>query len=416
MKRADSLSFSGIVLVAVAVYGAGVWLHLPYGGGHVYSDIITVFQTRLCQSFPCSVPAPYAQAFVEYPVLTGFFMYAMGSLGGLLPGNQLSNYYNLTWLALLVPTLLLVRELYLIARMRGVRQGRVLWFYVATPTFLIMILLNWYVIGTFFAVAGIRQYLLGRKKLSGALMGLSAAANLVTAAPAVGLMLSERRFREAARLGGVAGAVYGAINLPVYLANPSNWIAFWTYQSGWYIEGSWLEAFFFSDVWTPLRHAASIAVFTCTFSMVLILRYELKERDPVTLAFLVTFAFVFSTYVYTPQMNVMVLPFFVMLPIPSRYGEFLAFDLLNAGIIVIGFSEVLLPFGITYHFQQFGQYSPNQWMAIIRSLWVGKFFAYDGIIKPYFRSPAGTTSIISPPKLSGAAALSDEPPSFRKEG
>jgi hypothetical protein len=254
-----------------------------------------------------------------------------------------------------------------------------------------MILLNWYVIGTFFAVAGIRQFLLGKKKAAGALMGLSAASNLVTAAPAVGLMLSERRFKDAFRLAGAAAAVYGAINIPVFLLNPSNWLAFWTYQSNWYAEGSWMLMFI--DDSSPLRHAISISVFVVLFSLVLLVRFRLKERDPVRLAFLATFAFVFSSYVYTPQMNVMLLPFFVILLMPSHYVEFLAFDLLNAGVIVVGFSQVLLPLGITYSVAQFGFYSPNQWMAIIRSFWLGKFLVYDGLLKPYFTVGRTQTSL-----------------------
>ncbi len=390
MKRPTSLSLRAILIAAVLLYGVGVWLHIPYGGGHVYSDIVTVFQNRECH-VTCTLPVPYVQGFVEYPVLTAFFMYAMGALGEHLPGALLTNYYTLTWIALLAPTLLLVRELYLLARMRGVKVGRVLWFYVATPTFLIMILLNWYVIGTFFAVAGIRQFLLGKKKAAGALMGLSAASNLVTAAPAVGLMLSERRFNDAFRLAGAAGAVYGAINVPVFLLNPSNWLAFWTYQTNWYAEGSWMLMFI--DDSSPLRHVISMFAFVVLFSLVLVVRFRFKERDPVRLAFLATFVFVFSSYVYTPQMSVMLLPFFVILLMPSYYVEFLAFDLLNAGVIVVGFSQVLLPLGITYSVAQFGFYSPNQWMAIIRSFWLGKFLVYDGLLKPYFAVGRTQTSL-----------------------
>ena len=32
--------------IALGLFAASVWLHLPYGGGHVYSDIVSVFQVR----------------------------------------------------------------------------------------------------------------------------------------------------------------------------------------------------------------------------------------------------------------------------------------------------------------------------------------------------------------------------------
>jgi hypothetical protein len=34
--------------VTAAVFLIGVWLHIPYGGGHIYSDIPTLFQIREC--------------------------------------------------------------------------------------------------------------------------------------------------------------------------------------------------------------------------------------------------------------------------------------------------------------------------------------------------------------------------------
>ena len=87
MKRV--FSFEAIIVIAVALYCVGVWLHIPYGGGKVYSDIVTVFQSRECTSV-CSwpVPLPYVQAFVEYPIGTAFFMYAMALFGSLFPGQR----------------------------------------------------------------------------------------------------------------------------------------------------------------------------------------------------------------------------------------------------------------------------------------------------------------------------------------
>jgi hypothetical protein len=95
------------------------------------------------------------------------------------------------------------------------------------------------------------------------------------------------------------------------------------------------------------------------------------------------FGYTFATYIYTPQMNLILLPFFVLLPV-SRYKEFLAFDALNASIIILGFSEVLAPFGILYS----GYFHPSSsvnylsavfWIEVVRSLWQGKFALVNGI-------------------------------------
>ena len=96
------------------------------------------------------------------------------------------------------------------------------------------------------------------------------------------------------------------------------------------------------------------------------------------------FAFLFSTYVCTPQMNLALLPFFVLLPaLTKRYTEFLAFEIVNALVIVWGFSAPLAFLGINIYMP--AQYrpiwvSPVQFLAVLRSLWIGKFVIVDGLI------------------------------------
>ncbi len=80
-------------------------------------------------------------------------------------------------------------------------------------------------------------------------------------------------------------------------------------------------------------------------------------------------------------MNLILLPFFALAPIAKRYWEFLAFDILTTTIIVVGFSQPLQIVGITYSLDQFTYFSPVQWMAIIRSVWLGKFLLWDGVRK-----------------------------------
>lgn len=379
MRRSEAVGSLG--LIAAGLYVAAVWFHIPYGGGHVYSDLVTVFQVRECFIPSCVPPVPYAQSFIEYPVITSFFIYAMGSLGHLVPGPILYNYYWFSCIALALPTWVLIEELRRIARMRGVASdGRLLLFFIATPTFLFVLLVNWYIIGTCLTVAAIRLHLEGRRKVSGLLVGLSAAANLVTAIPLAGLLLSESRVRRVIPTLGAALAAYASVNLPAYLLSPERWLQFWQYQYGWYIEDSWMELFI--GVYSPWRHIVPLFVFGTLGVAVLFLRFRLRLSDPLLLCFLATFSFVFSNYVYTPQMNVLLLPFIVLLPatFPS-YGEFILFDTLNALIVLIGFSQVLEPLGILYSVKAFGLESPIQLLAVARSLWVGKLAVYNGFWK-----------------------------------
>src|SRR5580700_6111383 len=84
-SHARPLSNYDIYLLAGVLYTVGVWLHIPYGGGHIYSDIPTVFQIRECSGTGLSIP--YVSGFIEYPVIVSGFIYLMGVLGGSLPGS-----------------------------------------------------------------------------------------------------------------------------------------------------------------------------------------------------------------------------------------------------------------------------------------------------------------------------------------
>jgi hypothetical protein len=366
-----------VLLMALLIYAIGVWLHIPYGGGHIYSDIVSVFQSQLLQPNFSATNIPYVNTFVEYPVLVSMFIYLMGLLGSVLPVPILNGYYLASAAFLAIPSVLLVDETMKVGRLVGADEHRVLKYVVVTPTFLFLLLVNWYMIGVYFTMLGLRMFLEGRRTFSAILYGVSAASNMVTAAPAIGLLFSLGSPKEAVKFAGAVGLTFLALNAPFVIINPQLWISYWQFQSSWYIEGSWMLAFL--SLWSPLRHIVFPVLAVTLLGAILILSRTRRARDPLTLAWLSTFALLFSSYVFTPQMNLILLPFFALVPIARRYWEFLAFDILTAAIIVVGFSQPLQIVGITYSIDQFTYFSVVQWMTIIRSVWLGKFLLWDGI-------------------------------------
>ena len=364
-----------LYFVTAIFFLVGVWLHIPYGGGHIFSDIPTVFQGRECGG--TCITIPYVNGFLEYPVVVSGFIYSMGTIATILPGPILDTYYYLTVAFLAIPTFLLVRETSKIAEMRGYSDRRVVAYLVATPSFLFMVLLSWYVIGVYFAMFGLRSFLQGKYTTSGILLGLSASSNLVTAAPAMGMFLAAGGMRNKAAFLVSALACYSAINLPFVAVNSSLWVMFWQFHTNWYIEGSWMLAFLTSE--SPLRHYVFPALLLSLFAVVSWVSLK-RTKDAVTLSWLTTFAFLFSTYVFTPQMNLMLLPFFAITPIVKRYWEFLAFDVINSLFVVMGFSQILLVFGLTYQFDVVSYLAPVRWLAIVRSIWLGKMILFDGLL------------------------------------
>jgi hypothetical protein len=384
-------SFAAVVYsTAVALYLLGVWLHAPYGGGHIYSDITYVFKARECLKFPpqygeyvvvekgCTLTVPYLKSFIEYPVITAMFLFGNAVLGGMVAGNLTTNYYLFSAFFLSIPTMLAVRELLKIIEMRRIPRNRILWYFLITPTFIYMTLLNWYIIGVCFTLAGMRKYLEGRTTASGVLFGLSAASNFVTAAPAFGLLFPSRGVRERAILAASALGTYAAINAPFIVLNSKMWFASFAYVYNWNIEDSWMQAIL-PSLYSPQRHLIPEVVFAGIIAIMLWLRLRNKVDDPLVFAFVSMFGYTFATYIYTPQLNLVLLPFFVLLPVSGSYLEFLAFDITNALIILVGFSQALEPLGIKYrNLVPVTRGSVVWWIEVIRSVWEGRFTFFNG--------------------------------------
>jgi hypothetical protein len=407
--RDKSNSVLFLYIVTALFYILGVWLHAPNGGANLYTDITTVFLARECPSIPCQLHIPYVQTFNEYPVIVSMFMYTMGLLGNLISnvynlGSFVGNYYYLTVVFLSIPSFLLVKETLKIAQMAGfgsegkglggTANRRVLLYVAARPSFVFMLLINWYVIGVYFAVFGLRKFLQGNRWGSGALIGLSAASNLVTAIPALGMLLTSNNWRERTTFVAAATFVYGIINLPFLLLNPHLWFSFWQYHYSWGIEGSWTLTFLRGN--SPLRHYIFPVLFSLISAVIIISFFRFnKERengkvlredwvnDTMRYSWLFTFAFLFSSYVCTPQMNLILLPLFSIARIVRRYEEFFAFDTVNSGIGVALFYLILLPiFGTTYSFLRL-VFLSLELTAILRSFWIGKMLLFDGVLFPY---------------------------------
>lgn len=381
-------------LATVVLYVLGAWLHLPYAG-HVYSGLIDVFQSRECLNLvegvpsyaqahagsTCDITIPYIQSFIEYPVLSAMFLYANAVLGSVFPGGLIANYYLLSAFFLLFPTLLAARELLALAELRGVSRNRVLWYFVLTPTLIFMTLLSWYVIGVYLALFGIRKYLGGSRGAAGVLFGLSAAFNLVTAAPAIGLLVASKGVRERLLLTLASLGTYAAINAPFAVLNPKQWLASWKYIYNWNIEDSWIRAFL--PLYSPYRHDIPPVVFGVVVLAMAWLRFRKGVADPLVFAFMSTFGYIFATYVDPPQLGLMLLPFFVLLPVSGSYLEFLTFDTMNSLIIIGGFSLAIYVPGSAYpgylpvYWTEINK-PVELWIGVIRSLWTGKFLFFNG--------------------------------------
>lgn len=161
---------------------------------------------------------PYLDHPVEYPVLTGLWMWLAavpaGSVTGFFWGTA-----GLLAVSAGVTAWLLARE---------VGWPRVLAF-AAAPTLLVSGVVNWDLPAVALATGGLVAHRRGHDGWAGVLLGLGAAAKLYPALLLPGVALAAWRLRGSragiTAVGGAAGA-WLAVNLPVALAAPEAWWRF----------------------------------------------------------------------------------------------------------------------------------------------------------------------------------------------
>ncbi|MFN3943741.1 MAG: glycosyltransferase 87 family protein [Allosphingosinicella sp.] len=173
---------------------------------------------------------PYLEARIEYPVLTGFLIWAQGLITRLLFGQAAGELAFLTVGTALNAGLLLVTAAALMRS--GVPRRRLMWL-VLGPTTILYLGHNWDFLAVALMALGLHFHLAGRPGRAGAMLGLGAAAKLFPIFLLPLLVfdhLGRRDWRGLALVGGAAVAAWAAVNLPVALAAPERWAEFYTFS------------------------------------------------------------------------------------------------------------------------------------------------------------------------------------------
>ena len=195
-----------------ATYGVWSWEHLAY------SDAISLYYAFHLANHAL----PYFDTRVEYPVLTGLFMW----LAAWAPGVQ--GYFLVSSLGLLACAL---GTTYLLFRL-DYRFG---WAFALCPLLLVYGLLNWDLLAILFMVAGWSQFRAQRYASAGVLLSLGVWAKLfpiILFFYCVVSLLGDPRDRASARQMGVwAGVVTLVLNTPFAVGNIGNWDHFFVFNA-----------------------------------------------------------------------------------------------------------------------------------------------------------------------------------------
>ncbi len=273
--------------------------------------------------------------YMEYPVLTGFWMYLISGLShgysavakstGLLPVPlDVGAYFTIGAIALGLLYLWAVACTAKIAR-RRIWDTAIM---CLAPLLIVHAFTNWDLLPIGLTAGGMLAWARRRPVLAGVLFGLGTAAKLypvLLLGPLLVLCLRAGKMREWTRTALSAAVVWLVINLPVMLAWPAGWYEFIRLNSerppeydSWYFIYATLAR---SSIWDKVPGADSPTLVNL-FSLVLFALACLvigwfglsAPRRPrfAQLAFLVIAAFLLTNKVWSPQYSLWLLPLAVL--------------------------------------------------------------------------------------------------------
>ncbi|MBV9820660.1 MAG: DUF2029 domain-containing protein [Actinobacteria bacterium] len=290
-----------------------------------YSDVIPLWSAEGLSSGA----VPYRDHAVEYPVLTGGFMWVTAELtrgwhaladGGVLPGKDQGVMFGV-----LTCLLLSVCGLLTLAATAGAAGRRRQWdaaIFALSPLLVFHAFSNWDLLAMAFTSGALFAWARGRPVATGVLIGLGAAAKLYPAllfVPLALLAYRSGRWRPVLWAAAAAVGAWLAVNLPVALAWTPGWKEFYTFSETRPAEAStfWAMAkHYFPNTfgspldsgWTP--PGLAVAVF---LALALAAVGWLALTTPVRprlaqLAFLTVTAFLLTTKVWSPQYSIWLVP------------------------------------------------------------------------------------------------------------
>lgn len=273
--------------------------------------------------------------YMEYPVLTGFWMYlisgvshgyvAVAKATGLLPDPlDVGAYFTVGAIALGLLYLWAVSCTAKIAR-RRIWDTAIM---CLAPLLVVHAFTNWDLLAIGLTAGAMLAWVRRRPVLAGVLFGLGAAAKLypvLLLGPLLILCLRAGKMREWTRTAVAAAAVWLVINLPVMLAWPSGWYEFIRLNSerppeydSWYFIYATLAG---SSIWDKapgadspsLVNLLSLVLFAAACVLIGWFGLSVRRRPRFAqLAFLVVAAFLLTNKVWSPQYSLWLLPLAVL--------------------------------------------------------------------------------------------------------
>jgi uncharacterized membrane protein len=284
-----------------------------------YSDVVPLWSDERLDTGA----VPYRDTGVEYPVLTGAFMWITADMTrGIYALNH--SWSEVAIFTVLTSLLLALCGIVVAAATSQTARGRP-WdaaIFALSPLLLIHAFTNWDLLAMAFTSAALWAWSSRKPVLAGAMIGLGAAAKLypvfLLVAIAI-LAIRTRRFSGAVWAAISAGVVWLAVNGPVALAYNHGWWTFYSFsmdrpteRSTFWAMGRTLFSASIGDSDAPFWKPSGVllaVVLIVALAAVVVLGLKAPQRPRLAqLAFLCVLAFVITSKVWSPQYSLWLVP------------------------------------------------------------------------------------------------------------
>jgi uncharacterized membrane protein len=284
-----------------------------------YSDVVPLWSDERLDVGA----VPYRDTAVEYPVLTGAFMWFTADLTRGVH-SVVSSWSELVVFGLLTALLLALCGLVITAATAYTARRRPYdaAIFALSPLLIFHAFSNWDLLAMAFTAGALWAWSRERPVLAGALIGLGTAAKLypVFLLVAIGILaIRTRKFADPIWAAVSAVFVWCAVNVPVAIAYHHGWWRFYEFSIDRATERStvWAMVKTLTDgsvkagdapYWTPPGTAVALAL-VAALVLVVVLGLSAPVRPRLAqLAFLCVLAFLLTTKVWSPQYSLWLVP------------------------------------------------------------------------------------------------------------
>ncbi len=326
---------------------------------YCYTDVLALYYAEGINEGK----VPYVDHPVEYPVVTGYFMGALGLpvhwYGEQHPEiNQGSWFYNINALILSILAVATV-AIVLALRRRRPWDAAIL---ALSPIVLVTATINWDYLAIGLAAIGLALWVKKKPVWAGVLLGLGAAAKLwplFLLGPILILAFRTGRLRPFWSSFIATAVTWAAVNFPVWFWYHESWLRFFRLNSerpvdwgtfwyiGRYLDGKWksgvegdMGPFQWLSNHIPTLNILSYALFGLCCLAILLLGLLAPRRPRLSqLAFLVVAAFLLFSKVWSQQYVLWLIPLIALAR--PKWGAVIAWSIAEVGYLAAFYAELI---------------------------------------------------------------------------